>query len=408
MTSHKLKLKRTPEEEEQRRLRKERKKERKRKHDDQDPRAGASSKKARGQQSSSRMKWASSDEDDIEIGPQPAGASGSAWNIPPSQSYAHKPDYDALKAEIEQQRFREKMFDAMGEDERLDSVEARFNDYAQVPDRWRMDGGKSRQNVFEDDFVKQDPALMDDEEYAEWIRLGMYRFVPQLDFAICTIDMICACRKTHAEEYAEQQRRKAAKEARRAEEKQRKAETARMEKVAEEECKQRKLESASRRLNWAREQYNTRWEILLSGASDAAIAVGDAQVTGSITMLSFDDIPWPIATAHHRDKFERHHHSKGKPTEGLDDTRKSISAAEMTADAIASFLLPVAAAISDAERALKKKERKDKLRETFLRFHPDKFEGRFMKRIKEEEREKVREAIGQVSRALNALMGDGD
>ncbi len=276
MTSHKLKLKRTPEEEEQRRLRKERKKERKRKHDDQDPRSGASSKKARGQECTSRMKWASSDEDDIEIGPQPAGASDSSWNIPPSQSYAHKPDYDALKAEIEQQRFREKMFDAMGEDERLDSVEARFNDYAQVPDRWRMDGGKSRQNVFEDDFVKQDPALMDDEEYAEWIRLGMYRFVPRLGFAICIADTTCTCRKTHAEEYAEQQRRKAAKEARRAEEKQRKADTARMEKAAEEERKQRKLESASRRLNWAREQYNTRWEILLSGASDAAVAAGDA------------------------------------------------------------------------------------------------------------------------------------
>lgn len=182
MATNKLKLKRTPEEEAQRRLRKERRKERKRKHDDQDSRAGASSKKARVHESSPHMKWASSDEDEIEIGPQPAGASGSNSNIPQSQSYAHKPDYDALKAEIEQQRFREKMFDTMGEDDRLDSVEARFNDYAQVPDRWRMDGGKSRQNVFEEDFVKQDPAVMDDEEYAEWIRVGMYRFVAQIGF----------------------------------------------------------------------------------------------------------------------------------------------------------------------------------------------------------------------------------
>lgn len=138
------------------------------------------------------------------------------------------------------------------------------------------------------------------------------------------------------------------------------------------------------------------------------MTIGNAQAAGNVAMLSFDDIPWPIATAHHRDKSERRHHSKSRAPESLDDIRKSINAAEMTADAIASFLLPVAAAISDAERGLKKKERKDKLRETFLRFHPDKFEGRFMKRIKEEEREKVREAIGQVSRALNTLMGDGD
>jgi len=385
MSTNKLKLKLTPEEEAQRRLRKERKKERKRKHDDQESRAGASSKRAREHESSSsHLKWASSDEDEIEIGPQSARASGSTSNIPPPQSYAHKPDYDAMKAEIEQQRFREKMFDAMGEDERLDSVEARFNDYGEVPDRWRTDGGKSRQNVFEDDFVKQDPAMMDDEEYAEWIRVGMYR-------------------KTHAEEYAEQQRRKAAKAARRAEEKARKAETARLEKAAEEERKRRKLESASRRLDWAREDYNARWEILLASAA----TIDNAQSTGDIALLSFEDIPWPIATAHHRDKPEHRYHSKSRPPESL-VVRKSINVEELTADAIASFLLPVAAAISDAERASKKKERKDKLRETFLRFHPDKFEGRFMKRIKEGEREKVRKAIGQVSRALNTLMGDGD
>jgi hypothetical protein len=53
--------------------------------------------------------------------------------------------------------------------------------------------------------------------------------------------------------------------------------------------------------------------------------------------------------------------------------------------------------------------RKNRLRETLLRFHPDKFEGRVMGRVipEGEEREKVREGVGRVVRALNELMGEG-
>lgn len=43
-----------------------------------------------------------------------------------------------------------------------------------------------------------------------------------------------------------------------------------------------------------------------------------------------------------------------------------------------------------------------------LRFHPDKFEGRVMRRVKESDKDKVREAVGQVARALNALMGEAN
>lgn len=401
MPTHKLKLKRTPEEEVLRRLRKERKKEKKRKHEE----AGStSSKSARAHENShSHVKWASSDEDEIEIGPMPADASTSSSHIPP-RSYAHKPDRGALEAEIEAQLFREKMFDAMGDDERLDSMEARLNEYAHIPDRWRTDGGSSRLNVFEgDDFLKLDPTTMDDEEYAEWIRAGMYRYVTICWFMWYSIDKASMRRKTHAEEYTEKQRQKAAKAARRAEEKARQAETARLEKAAEEERKQRKLERERRRFDSAREDYNARWVRLLATAAD--IATENTQAKNDMTTLSFDDIPWPIAAAHHRDRYERNHHH----TKDLSATRKFITTEELTADAIASFLLPVAGEVSsqNVDQVAKKKERKDRLRETFLRFHPDKFEGRFMKRIKKEEREKVREAIGQVSRALNSLMGDG-
>ena len=174
--TNKLNLKRTPEEALQHRLRKERKRAKRRhsSHGDLKHQAGTSSQRSHNndQDAGPSRKWASSDEDEeAEYGPQPANISTN------SKTHARKPDYDALKAEIEQEMFRQKMFDAMGDDERLDSIEAQFNDFAQVPDRWRTLGtGKNKMNIFEEDgYVKMDPRYMDDEEYAEWIRIGMYR-----------------------------------------------------------------------------------------------------------------------------------------------------------------------------------------------------------------------------------------
>ena len=173
MTKNKLNLKRTPEEELRHRLRKERKRA-KHRHSSPKPQAGTSSNRSNVDERDERdagpsRKWASSDEDDeAEYGPQPANN---------SKSRAQKLDYDALQVEIEQEMFRQKMFDAMGDDERLDSIEAQFNDFAHVPDRWRTSGtGKNKVNIFEEDgYEKMDPKSMDDEEYAEWIRVGMYR-----------------------------------------------------------------------------------------------------------------------------------------------------------------------------------------------------------------------------------------
>ena len=169
--TNKLNLKRTPEEAYQHRLRKERKRAKRRhsSHGDLKPQTGTSSKRSHNNEQDAvpSRKWASSDEDnEAEYGPQPAT----------SKTHAQKPDYGSLKAEIEQEMFRQKMFDAMGDDERLDSIEAQFNDFAQIPDRWRTSGTGGRMNIFEEDgYVKMDPRYMDDEEYAEWIRIGMYR-----------------------------------------------------------------------------------------------------------------------------------------------------------------------------------------------------------------------------------------
>ena len=101
----------------------------------------------------------------------------------PRPTASHSLDYDALKVEMEERHFREKMFDALGEDERLDDLEARLNGFAHIPEHWNSSSTtglgkvKTRAHVYDnDDYLKMDPSVMDDEEYVEWIRIGMYRF----------------------------------------------------------------------------------------------------------------------------------------------------------------------------------------------------------------------------------------
>lgn len=182
---HKLHFKDTQQErsacKSQKRARKERDRKRKRNSLDHDDELKHRTSSKRPQASASGdippRKWASSDEDDAgsSYGPHPVNSSKipSDW-----KDNSHKPDYDTIYAELEEQRFREKMFDALGDDERLDSIEARFNDFGHVPDRWRSAGGlKAGEGIRdEDDFSRLDPQNMDEEEYAEWVRTGMYRY----------------------------------------------------------------------------------------------------------------------------------------------------------------------------------------------------------------------------------------
>ncbi|KAJ7583308.1 hypothetical protein C8J56DRAFT_710495, partial [Mycena floridula] len=245
-----------------------------------------------------------------------------------------------IQEEAEERRFREKMSAAFQDDERLDGIECRFNEYAHIPRHW---GG----DISEDQFLGTDPQFLDDEEYAEWIRKGMYK-------------------KSHAQEYAEQQRKEEERKARRLKEKAVRAETRRLEKAAEEERRKRKKEKDQRKQDYAREEYEIRWQNLRD--------------SGDTSFLAFSDIPWPILSAHKQKR---------------DSTRTPvISLEDLTTEAISSFLF------GDT------KSRKDKLRETFLRFHPDKFEGRLMGRVKQGDREKVKNALGQVVRILNDLMAE--
>jgi hypothetical protein len=86
-------------------------------------------------------------------------------------------DYQDILRELEERRFREKLADALDADEsdswtRVDRMEAHMNDYAHVPHRWRTGSRRYEEAPERGEGLLED---MDDDEYAEWVRRGMWR-----------------------------------------------------------------------------------------------------------------------------------------------------------------------------------------------------------------------------------------
>lgn len=100
-------------------------------------------------------------DDDMQYGPQP--------------STSYKPDYEAIRAQMEEERFQEKMYGAYEDDVGLFGVEAHMNQFAHVPDRWRGPEVPGTNGVRLGDETGPSPQHMDDEEYAEWIRSNMWK-----------------------------------------------------------------------------------------------------------------------------------------------------------------------------------------------------------------------------------------
>ena len=184
-TMPKLHLKRTPQEEAARQWRKQNR--RKHSHNAQNIDIGGASTSAsttRKYHYTEAHLWASSDKEPEES--HPAYQGHCRWSSDKS--------YDVVHDE-EDQRFREKMIDALHDDEYLDSLEARLNSFAHLPERWRSARGSKPNNICSDrygvdDISQLDPQEMDDEEYAEWIRLGMYRYVHPIYMYVSSI-FIC-------------------------------------------------------------------------------------------------------------------------------------------------------------------------------------------------------------------------
>jgi hypothetical protein len=256
----------------------------------------------------------------------------------------------------EDDTFREKLWDALGDDDRLDAVEAQLNEYAHVPRRWR---GASSQ-VHDPDSMAgpdDDPRLMDDDEYAEWVRVGMWRCVPSLATErVSRAENVYGHRRRNAAAHHEQQRQKAAQAAAQAEA----AQTLK----AKEAARRREHEERERRRQAAaRDTYEWRWvELLESKSAD----------------LGFGDVPWPV--------------------------RGKADISRLTAEVISAFLFPVCLEEEGLDDGGRARKRREELRGTMLRFHPDKFEGRVIPRVREEERHAVREGANAVARAVTTLM----
>lgn len=319
----KLHLKRTPEEEAERAWRKERKAERKAKR---------------------HARRAAADDADDQ----------------PRASSSKQPDEQRMGEDS----FTSKLRDAMEDDglfdpsSRLDSMHANMNTYDHIPRRWRgTDSAGIWMEEAADDMGVQ-PHQMNDDEYAAYIRAGMWRSVSILHSGeIIPVQCVLITRKTHEEELKEKLRRKqerkdAAKRARAAKE-----ETARLEREARERREQQREERSRRRLRDAQVAYEEGWKTLLSKHD---------------VLLSIENIPWPVL-----------------PT-------LEVKPDSIRPDKIRALLLDS----EDDSRA------RDILRTNLLRYHPDKFEPRVLKRVKDTEKELVKELAMTVVRTLNDMLKD--
>ena len=253
------------------------------------------------------------------------------WAPPPSSS---KTDMDALRAEMEERRFREKLFDAMGDDSGLADTEAHFNEYNDyIPPRWRAD-------------TRDDPSNMDDEQYAEWVREGMWR-------------------RTHRAEVEAQERAEEERKQRKEQEKAKRAKTRRMEREETERRAKRRQANEQKSVIDAWLAYDTRWTQLRSL---------DSKSGG----LTFADLPWPCDPT---------------PTLPLDPNA-------LSRQVVSSFLLSPLHSVG--------KPRKQRLRDALLLYHPDRFVAKWMGLVREEDASGVQEAVGRVARVLTGLVEEGD
>ena len=184
-------------------------------------------------------------------------------------------------------------------------------------------------------------------------------------------------RKKHAAEHEERMRKQAEHDARNAREKAIREKARRLERAGEEERTRRRRAREKLRAVEARELYETRWKALLAPSN----------ATSTEPLLCLADIPWPIHP----------------PCTGKGHTPLSFRVDDLTIDAVSTFLLP-SSTEDDRDPEVSRKEHRERIRDAMLRFHPDKFEGRVMPRVRDDERDAVREAVGVVARTLNTLM----
>lgn len=116
--------------------------------------------------------------------------------------------------------------------------------------------------------------------------------------------------------------------------------------------------------------YESRWG-LLNMTARSPTPIGHSREQTSRVQLAFSDIPWPTVQP---------------PRSKYDLTSVALS------DFFLSRHLP-------AGRATK-----ERLRDALLRWHPDRFEGRYLDKIRRQDREDVIDGVGIVVRYLNSVL----
>ncbi|QRV82124.1 hypothetical protein RhiJN_10139 [Ceratobasidium sp. AG-Ba] len=175
-----------------------------------------------------------------------------------------------------------------------------------------------------------------------------------------------------ARERAEEARLREAAEKRDREERAR-MERERRERQEQEERKQRRWAEAQQ---YDRARPPVRSDVSVADAWNAyELRWSALSVASSTQPITFRNIPWPLL------------HVPAGPE-------------SITPQAVGAFLL--------SPLHSQDKSRKERLRTAMLRWHSDKFEGRWMARIDESERDKVKDAVGAVARSLTELMTKPD
>lgn len=240
--------------------------------------------------------------------------------------------------------FRQKLFDAMAEDEPLDSLEAEYG--FTVPSRWRNGTGTTYAHA---GMAKSGLEAMEEEEYAEYVRRNMWRRTHRQE--------VIAMEERDREAKRKERELKEARRKQREDERERKR-----------RAEQREQKKAERERQGHREAYTAKWASL--NASKAAAPNG--------AHLQFSDIPWPV------------YPPRDSP----------ISADSLTSEAISRFLLDPVAGPSSAE--LDSAGVRDVLRAAIRSYHPDRFR-RHADRLSDG-RERALEWGLKVSQVLNTLV----
>ncbi|KDN47267.1 hypothetical protein RSAG8_03746, partial [Rhizoctonia solani AG-8 WAC10335] len=174
------------------------------------------------------------------------------------------------------------------------------------------------------------------------------------------------------------------REEQRVEEARRREATERREREERARYEQLKRENEDRKRRWAsdpshertsRAQQPTRELSALDAWNSYELRWSALSVASSNQPIGFRDIPWPLL-------------------------RTPTGPESITPQAVGAFIL--------SPLHSQDKSRKERLRNAMLRWHSDKFEGRWMTRIEEDERPKVKEAVGAVARCLTELMTKPD